>query len=192
MKVALNWIRTRLLPYMWPASFAVVPLILLAVLIFNQTPPRAIDEGPGPGNLREAVNFSANPKKFETALVAMEAPVDLGNGVIATALTFNGTVPGPLFRLKVGEQVTVHFTNNLPIPASIHWHGIELTNRSDGTGITQDAVPVGGTYTYDFIVPRPGVYFYHSHIAPTNPSFKGFYGTIIVEDPTEQALKTSK
>ncbi len=91
--------------------------------------------------------------------------------------------PARLIRVKVGDKIIVHFTNNLPIPASIHWHGIELTNRSDGTGITQDPVPTGGTFTYDFIVPRQGIFFYHSHIAPTNPEFKGYYGPLIVEDP---------
>src|SRR5262249_55554663 len=190
MKIALHWIRTHPLPVTGPAGL-VVSLAVLAILMFNQ-PPRDIERSPGSGNLHEVVNFSAQPKKFETALVAMEAQVDLGNGVTATAFTFNGSVPGPLFRLKVGEQATVHFTNNLPIPASIHWHGIEVAKPSDGTGITQDPVPIGGTYVYEFIVPRPGIFFYHSHISPTNPSFKGFYGTIIVEDPTEQALENLK
>src|SRR5262249_4066371 len=143
-------------------------------------------------NITQAVNLSKKPRTFETALVAMEAQVDLGNGVNATALTFNGIVPGPEIRLKVGDKVTVHFTNNLPIPASIHWHGIELTNHSDGTGLTQDQVPTGGTYTYDWIAPRPGVFFYHSHIMPTNPSFKGFYGSIIIEDPAEKPLQDHK
>ena len=63
--------------------------------------------------------------------------MDLGNGLIARAQTFNGTVPGPAFNLKLGDRVIVHFTNLLPEPSSIHWHGIELDNESDGTGITQ-------------------------------------------------------
>jgi FtsP/CotA-like multicopper oxidase with cupredoxin domain len=91
--------------------------------------------------------------------------------------------------LKVGDKVIVHFTNNLPIPTSVHWHGVELSNRSDGTGITQNSVLPGETFTYDFIVPRPGIFFYHSHAAPTNPIFKGYYGSIIVEDPAEARLR---
>src|SRR5207247_2475088 len=89
----------------------------------------------------------------------------------------------------VGDRVIVHFTNNLPEPASIHWHGVEVPAFSDGTGLTQNPVlSPGGTYTFRFIVPRPGIFFYHSHIKPTNQSFKGSYGSLIVEDPAEQKL----
>ena len=101
-------------------------------------------------------------------------------------------VPGPAFTLKLGDRVIVHFTNLLPEPSSIHWHGIELDNESDGTGITQNPVLTGETFIYRFIVPRPGIFFYHSHIAPTNPSFKGYYGSIIVEEPAEQTLIAQK
>ena len=144
-------------------------------------------------NLPTAVDINPDPNIFETNLVAVEALVDLGNGVLANAQTFNGTVPGPLFRLKVGDRVVVHFTNFLPEASSIHWHGIEVPAFSDGTGITQNPVlPPGGIYTYSFIARRPGVYFYHSHIKPTNQSFKGFYGQIIVEDPAESKLRSLK
>jgi FtsP/CotA-like multicopper oxidase with cupredoxin domain len=175
---------SRPLTYVWP--FVLAGLILAMTATDRERPLMAADEGQG--NLPEASDVNPDPNIFETLLVAMEAPVDLGNGVTATAMTFNGMVPGPVIRLKVGEKVLVHFTNNLPIPASIHWHGVELTNHSDGTGITQDPVQPGGTYTYDFIAPRQGVFFYHSHIFPTNPEFKGYYGPLIVEDPNEQPL----
>ena len=185
----MTWVRSQMgkTSYLVPL---VVMLVLIGMLALNGSRPMAKIKNDG--NLPQAVDLDPHPGVFETALVAMEAQVDLGNGVTATAMTFNGTVPGPEIRLKVGDKVIVHFTNNLPIPASIHWHGIELTNRSDGTGITQDAVPPGETFTYDFIVPRAGVYFYHSHIMPTNPSFKGYYGSIIVEDPVEQKLLAHK
>ena len=116
--------------------------------------------------------------------------MDFGNGYVVTnAHTFNGTVPGPEFRFKVDDRVIVHLTNNLEIPTSIHWHGVELTNSSDGTGLTQDQVaPNGGTFDYEFIVPRAGVFFYHSHIMPTNPGFKGYFGPIFVADPADQKL----
>src|SRR6266571_1363555 len=186
---AMTWIRSRASAYAWPLVLT-ISLVLAATLPQNGPPPMASDQGQG--ILPEAVNVSSDPNTLETFLVAMDAPVDLGNGVVATAITFNGIVPGPLFRLQVGNKVIVHFTNNASIPLSIHWHGVELTNRSDGTGITQDAVQPGGTFVYDFIVPRQGIFFYHSHIMPTNPEFKGFYGPIVVEDPNEQALIAAK
>jgi FtsP/CotA-like multicopper oxidase with cupredoxin domain len=183
--------------YLLPLALA-ASLVLAGTLTLKGSPPMAsVDDDDdndveGYSNLPKAVDVNLDPDVFETFLVAMEAPADLGNGVTTTASTFNGIVPGPLFKLKVGEKVIVHFTNNLPIPATIHWHGVELTNRSDGTGVTQDAVPPGGTFTYDFMVPRPGIFSYHSHIMPTNPEFKGYYGLLIVEDPAEPALIEKK
>ena len=161
-------------------------LVVAGILALSGPQPTA---KPVVGHLSQAVDFNRDPDVFETALVAMEAKVDLGNGVTATAQTFNGMIPGPEFRLKVGDRVIVHFTNNLPIPASIHWHGIDVANKSDGTGVTQDSVQPGDTFTYDFYVNRPGIYFYHSHFSPTNPTFKGYYGPIIVEDPAEARLR---
>lgn len=175
--------------YVFPLIL-VAGLVLLGTLTLTGTQPGAAPKGLT--RLPQAVDLDPHPNVFETALVAMEAPVDLGNGLTAIAQTFNGIVPGPEIRLKVGDKVIVHFTNNLTIPSSIHWHGIELTNRSDGTGVTQAPVQPGGTFTYDFIVRRPGVYFYHSHIDPTNPTFKGYYGSLIVEDPAEQKLIAKK
>jgi FtsP/CotA-like multicopper oxidase with cupredoxin domain len=167
----------------------VVSLTVVGMLTLSGAPLMA---GEGSNHLPRAVDLNSDPDIFETNLVAQEAEVDLGNGLLARAQTFNGTVPGPEFKLKLGDRVIVHFTNRLPEPSSIHWHGIELDNESDGTGITQNPVLTGETFTYRFIVPRPGIFFYHSHIAPTNPSFKGYYGSIIVKDPAEQKLIARK
>ena len=117
---------------------------------------------------------------------------DIGGGVMANVLTFNGTIPGPEFRLNVGDTVIVHYQNNLGHASGIHWHGIELANASDGTPLTQNMVPPGGTFLYKFKVPRPGIYWYHPHHhSSTNQVFKGLYGSIIVTDPNEAALQTS-
>ena len=169
--------------------FTILGFLLILVILLVM----AVPASQGQANLPTAVDINPDPNIFETNLVAVESLVDLGNGVLAKAETFNGAVPGPLFRFKVGDRVIVHFTNSLPEASSIHWHGIEVPAFSDGTGITQNPVlPPGGTYTYSFIPPRPGVYFYHSHVKPTNQSFKGFYGPIIVEDPAESKLTSLK
>jgi FtsP/CotA-like multicopper oxidase with cupredoxin domain len=102
-------------------------------------------------------------------------------------LTFNGTVPGPEIRLKVGDTVIVHFENHIGHPTGIHWHGIELNNASDGTPLTQNQVPPGGKFLYKFKVTRPGIYWYHPHHhSSTNQVFKGLYGAIIIRAPTRQ------
>ena len=130
-----------------------------------------------------------DPHILETTIVAQEATVDLdGNGLLANVYTYNGTVPGPQFHVNVGDTVIVHFENQLPDPSSIHWHGIEVNNPSDGTTVTQNRVATGETYTYKFIAPRPGVFWYHSHFKPSNPEFKGLYGSFIVSDKNEKKL----
>ena len=56
----------------------------------------------------------------------MVAKVDLGNGQSVEAWTYNGGLPGPLIRTKVGDRLIVHFTNRLPAPTTVHWHGVRL------------------------------------------------------------------
>lgn len=138
------------------------------------------------------VDSNPDPNIVETTIVVEEAMVDIGNGVMAHAHTFNGAIPGPEFRLKVGDTVIVHFENHTEHPTGIHWHGIELNNASDGTPLSQNQVPENGTFLYKFTISRPGIYWYHPHHhASTNQLFRGLYGPIIVTDPNEAALQTA-
>ena len=135
------------------------------------------------------IDTNPDPGIVETTIVADETTIDIG-GVDAHAFTFNGTVPGPQFRLTPGQRVIVHFENHLGEEATgIHWHGIELANASDGTPLTQNQVEPGDSFLYEFVVPRPGIYWYHPHHhTSTNQVFKGLYGSIIVSDPNEAEL----
>lgn len=141
---------------------------------------------------------------LETEIVAAHTMVDIGNGVMAMAETFNGTIPGPTFFLTVGDTVIVRLINELDHPLTIHWHGIELANSADGTEVTQAGAlpafgspppppaPIGGTYLYKFKVTRPGLFWYHPHShGSTNRVFRGLYGMIVVTDPGEAALITA-
>lgn len=138
---------------------------------------------------------------LETTLVATHGMVDIGGGRMAHADTFNGAIPAPILHLDVGDTVIVRLVNQQDHPTSIHWHGIELSDASDGTEVTQDGVspvsaapppapaPPGGTYLYKFKVPRPGLFWYHPHHGhATNRVFRGMYGMIVVNDPHEAAL----
>jgi FtsP/CotA-like multicopper oxidase with cupredoxin domain len=135
---------------------------------------------------------------IETTLVASQATVDIGSGVMANAEVFNGAIPGPTFRLTVGDTVVVRLVNDLPYAVAIHWHGVELENYADGTEVTQDpapgeplqvlgnGVPAGGTFLYKFKVTRPGLFWYHPHHHNSlNQVFRGMYGLIVVTDPLE-------
>jgi len=166
--------------------------LLLAGLVFYAPPsPLArATSGDSPYTVPLVVDVNPDPNIVETTLIADEADIDIGGGITAHAMAFNGTVPGPEFRLTPGQRVIVHFENHLDSEETgIHWHGIELSNASDGTPLTQNQVPPGGSYLYDFIAPREGIYWYHPHHhASTNQVFKGLYGAIIITDPNEAAL----
>jgi hypothetical protein len=85
--------------------------------------------------------------------------------VQVTAMTYNGTVPGPEIRVTQGDRVKVLLKNELPYPTTIHWHGILVPNNMDGVpDMTQATVPPGGSFTYEFTAEPAGTYWYHSHV----------------------------
>jgi FtsP/CotA-like multicopper oxidase with cupredoxin domain len=148
--------------------------------------------GADPYSVPPVVDTNPDPNIVETTLTAENATVNIGNGVSANAMTYNGSIPGPTFMLKVGDTVIVHYHNNLSVPNGIHWHGVELSNEMDGTPFTQNTVPPGGSFLYKFTVTRPGIFWYHPHdLDSTNEVFRGMYGMIVVADPNEAALQTS-
>jgi FtsP/CotA-like multicopper oxidase with cupredoxin domain len=164
-----------------------------------------MSSGGSPYVVPPAVESDAiDPAVFEVELVASRiAGVDLGlgPGLTANIETFNGLIPGPVFKLNVDDTVVVRLINELDHPTGIHWHGIELANSADGTEVTQEPVgpilappppppaPIGGSYLYKFTVTRPGLYWYHPHHhASPNRVFRGLYGMIVVADPLEAGL----
>ena len=95
-------------------------------------------------------------------------------------LAYNGSIPGPTLKLPEGATVTVHVTNEGDLEATVHWHGLRLENRYDGTHDTQAPIPVGETFTYEVHVPDPGAYWYHPHIREDYGQEMGLYGNIHV------------
>lgn len=97
--------------------------------------------------------------------------------------TFGGTVPGTEIRVRQGDRVVRELVNDLTQPTTVHWHGIRLDNAMDGVpGLTQDPVPPGGRFTYDFAVPDAGTYWYHSHMNGLEQVSRGLAGPLIVEE----------
>jgi FtsP/CotA-like multicopper oxidase with cupredoxin domain len=163
---------------------------IAALLIALLSLPSAHAAQPtGPGTLRPAQDLNPDPRILEVNFTVSQTDVDLtGTGLKAHAYTYNGTIPGPELRAKVGDTVIVHVENRLPEPTLIHWHGIELDNPNDGTTVTQNQILPGDKFTYRFRVPRPGIFWYHPHAMPTNQLFRGMYGPLIVEDPDAAKL----
>ncbi|MEO7836460.1 MAG: multicopper oxidase family protein, partial [Acidimicrobiales bacterium] len=121
----------------------------------------------------------------DLTLTAAPFTLDLA-GERAETWAYNGSIPGPELRVKAGEVIRARLMNGLPKPQStvIHWHGLALRNDMDGVpGITQDAVPPGGSFLYEFAAPDPGTFWFHPHSGLQ--ADRGLYTALIVEDPAE-------
>jgi FtsP/CotA-like multicopper oxidase with cupredoxin domain len=94
-------------------------------------------------------------------------------------LAYNGSVPGPTLKIAQASTVTVHVTNHGDLEATVHWHGLRLENRYDGTHDTQAPIPIGETFTYQVHVPDVGAYWYHPHIREDYGQEMGLYGNIL-------------
>jgi multicopper oxidase len=118
-------------------------------------------------------------------LAAGETDIDLG-GVPVHTWTYGNLVPAKQIRIKKGERLHADLTNAMPQGVTVHWHGIALVNDMDGVpDLTQAAVPNGGKFTYNFVAPDAGTYWFHSHVGTQLD--RGLYGPLIIEDPSEKA-----
>ena len=104
----------------------------------------------------------------------------LVGGKVGRAITINGSIPGPVIRMKEGKEALIRVHNRMEESTSIHWHGILLPFNMDGVpGISFPGIPAGETFTYRFLVRQNGTYWYHSHTGLQEQL--GHYGQLIVE-----------
>jgi FtsP/CotA-like multicopper oxidase with cupredoxin domain len=129
----------------------------------DATPPEVVELGDG-----DEYDLEIRPvrKQIGDAIVRM--------------LAYNGSVPGPTLKAPQGSTITVHVSNQGDMDATVHWHGIRVENRYDGTHETQTPIPVGGTFTYQVTLPDAGAYWYHPHIREDYGQELGLYGNLLV------------
>jgi FtsP/CotA-like multicopper oxidase with cupredoxin domain len=136
--------------------------------------------------LAEADDGNPDPRIFETTLEARVSSIELAPGIRTDAWTYNGGVPGPLIRARVGDRLIVHFSNKLPQPTTIHWHGVQVPIQMDGVpGVSQPPVEPDGSFTYDFVVPDAGLFWYHPHVMSAAQVGFGLYGALLIEEAIE-------
>jgi FtsP/CotA-like multicopper oxidase with cupredoxin domain len=121
-------------------------------------------------------------RSMTATLTAQQTDVDLG-GVTARTLAFGSTIPGPLIRANVGDELAITVQNRLTAPTSVHWHGIALRNDMDGVEPATPNIPAGQDFTYRFSVSNAGTYWAHPHVGLEEDM--GLYLPVIVDDPTE-------
>jgi len=104
---------------------------------------------------------------------------------------YNGQFPGPTLKVKQGSTFTVNVTNNIDVPTTIHWHGIRLQNKFDGTaGVTQEAIEPGKSFSYTVTVPDEGMFWYHPHVREDLQQDMGLYANLWVT-PKDETLYIS-
>jgi FtsP/CotA-like multicopper oxidase with cupredoxin domain len=133
----------------------------------------AIDLNPDP-NVVE-IDLVAAPS-WQTLLDGDDGPVDV------PMWTYNGQFPGPTIQATVGDEVVVHFRNDLDEPTTVHWHGLRVSDQMDGNPRIQDPVQPGETFTYRYVVNEAGSYWYHPHMRTHEQMDRGLVGTLVVHE----------
>jgi FtsP/CotA-like multicopper oxidase with cupredoxin domain len=110
---------------------------------------------------------------------------EIRSGQTIDAYGYNGQVPGPVIEARAGEPLEIRFTNRLPEPTTIHWHGLRVPAAMDGTDDVQPLVQPGETFVYRFTPPDAGTFWYHPHTNETEQLEKGLYGALIVRGDDE-------
>jgi manganese oxidase len=135
--------------------------------------------------------LEAMPMGGETMYSLTAAPVSwpITEDVRVGAMAYNGQVPGPAIRARVGDRLRIEVTNRLTEPTSVHWHGLDVPNAMDGAGgVTQPNIAPGETFVYRFRVTRAGTFFYHSHTAADRQMPLGLSGALIVGGRADESV----
>lgn len=133
-----------------------------------------------------AEDLNPHPDIIEIELEARVTDLEIIPGKATPVWTYNGVLPGPHIRAKIGDKIIVRFKNSLPEATSIHWHGVRLPNEMDGVpGLTQPPIEPGGEFIYAFEARDAGTFWYHPHINSAAQVGWGLYGSLVIEDPSD-------
>ncbi|TCZ61057.1 copper resistance system multicopper oxidase [Roseicella aquatilis] len=136
----------------------------------------------------------ATPALAQRYDLTLEERVVNINGTDRPAVTVNGQFPGPLLRLREGEEAVIRVTNRMDRESSIHWHGLILPAAMDGApgfspGFSQGVGP-GQTFEYRFPVVQSGTYWYHAH--NLDHEQRGLYAPIVIEPREPEPFRTDR
>lgn len=143
----------------------------------------------GVGNVSQESGSYQSARKQETTELSDGQTYDLTaeivnseiNGVKQKMFAYNGSIPGPLIKVKQGSEVTINFKNNTDIDTTLHSHGVRMDNKFDGVpDVTQDPIKPGGSFTYKLKFPDAGIFWYHPHIREDYAQELGLYGNFLV------------
>lgn len=140
---------------------------------------RVADISRDPRDVPPAIVASTS-REVAIELTSKEVLSEIAPGVVLNYWTFDGTVPGPMLRVREGDTVNLTLHND---PSSIHMHSIDLhAVTGPGGGATVTDVMPGESKTMRFKALNPGLYIYHcAHPNVANHMAHGMYGLILVE-----------
>jgi FtsP/CotA-like multicopper oxidase with cupredoxin domain len=169
----------------WRNNSVLLAACLLVTGIGLEHSSTTLAQSSGLVNPLTAIDLNPDPDVVEIQLVAREDVISFGTENLKEVYAYNGSIPGPTIEGKIGDTLIVHFTNLLPEPTTIHWHGLELPANMDGSHIAQHPIPAGGTFRYEFKFLRASTFWYHPHIRTNEQVEKGLYGMMVVRDSDE-------
>ena len=102
---------------------------------------------------------------------------------------YNGQLPGPLVRARLGQTLRIKVTNQLAVPTSVHWHGLHQpgTWQMDGVDrVSRAPIPAGGSFVYEFVATPAGTHWYHIATSACNME-TGLFGPLVIDEPAPPA-----
>lgn len=141
-------------------------------------------------------NFSSYPEInqskdgiLEVNLTASYNQIKLGNKQ-AYLLSYNRQIPGPRLEAKPGDTIRINFTNNLPKPTNIHYHGLHIPITGNADNVFLKISP-GDRLTYQFQIPQnhpAGIFWYHPHLhgLVAEQLFGGLAGLFVVRGELDE------
>jgi FtsP/CotA-like multicopper oxidase with cupredoxin domain len=163
--------------------------------------PEVVQPGPTEQDTSLVIltDLDPDPGVFEATLVAAVDDVELVAGkqtsayVYKESLEHQGTIPGPFIDVVAGTLVRIHFTNHLPEPTTIHWHGLRLPANMDGVpDISQPPIQPGESYTYEYVAQDAALFWYHPHFRSDVQVERGLSGLMVVRSVDEPIVDVER
>lgn len=157
-----------------------IPIFTALQFLFHENSfEHVADIGRDPNDVPAPIG-DREPQHVTIALTAKEVMADIAPGISFNYWTYNGTVPGPMHRVRVGDTVELSLTNDA---TSLHAHNVDLhAVTGPGGGAVLTNVEPGETRTFTWVAQHPGLYEYHCAMANVSThNSHGQYGLILVE-----------
>lgn len=151
-----------------------------------------VDASEGPFEPTAAPDLDPAPDVVEVALEAKVSDIEIAPGRTLSMWTYNGQLPGPRIEARAGDTVRVRFKNSLPVATTIHWHGVRVPAAMDGVPAVQSPIAAGAEFTYEFVVPDAGTFWYHPHVRSDEQVERGLYGAFVVRGDAEPTTTTDR